>query len=105
MNILMKIFKIIIILIEVLTSVICASELIDFFENPAPYYNHYFESEAMMENGGWKFRNVYTYVFDNSIMILSAIGISIFSLKVKQLKYFLLLLFIVICQIVYFFLL
>ena len=103
MKILMKILAGLIILIETFILFVCVLLLIEFFENPEPFYNYYFRSEAMVENGGWQYSSVFSYIFFNAVMILSSVGISIFSLKIKQLKHFLLLLFIIICQVLCFF--
>jgi len=99
MKILMRILAIIIVFVEILVLVICFLLLMEFFRNPEPFNDFYFGSEAMVENGGWQYRSVFSYIFFNSIMIIFSILFSFLALKSRKIKFILLLLLLVICQI------
>jgi cbb3-type cytochrome oxidase subunit 3 len=62
-----KIFYIIIILVELFFLVIFGEEFINFLINKEQYY---VGSEAMIDKGGWHYKSSITFIFFNSIMII-----------------------------------
>jgi hypothetical protein len=103
MKVIIKIFTIILIIVEVLFVAICSTELLDFLKCPNAFH---VGSEFMIENGGWSYSNNFAFIFFNSIMIITAICLSIFFFKVRKTRrLFLLFLLLFICQIFCFLLL
>jgi hypothetical protein len=96
MKTVIKILKTVIIVVEVLLLVICASELYEFLKDSNSYH---LGSEAMIENGGWSYSSNFTFIFFNSIMIVFSILLSFLALRSKKIKFLLLILLFVICQI------
>ncbi len=96
MKIIMQISKVIIIFIEFLLLFVCASELYDFLKSSDTYH---IGSEAMVENGGWQYRSVFSYIFFNSLMIILSILLSFLTLRSRKIKILLLILLFVIFQI------
>ncbi|MDI3480334.1 MAG: hypothetical protein PWQ14_1480 [Rikenellaceae bacterium] len=96
MKIVIKILKTVIIVVDVLLLVICASELYEFLKDSNSYH---LGSEAMIENGSWSYSSNFTFIFFNSIMIILSIILSFFAFRSKKIKFLLLILLLVICQI------
>ena len=96
MKTVIKILKTVIIVVDVLLLVICASELYEFLKDSNSYH---LGSEAMIENGGWSYSSNFTFIFFNSIMIILSIILSFFAFRSKKIKFLLLILLLVICQI------
>ena len=96
MKTVIKILKTVIIVVEVLLLVICASEIYEFSKDSNSYH---LGSEAMVENGGWSYSSNFTFIFFNSIMIVFSILLSFLALRSKKIKFLLLILLFVICQI------
>jgi hypothetical protein len=96
MKTIIKMFKIAIIVVEALLLVICASEIYEFSKDSNSYH---LGSEAMVENGGWSYSSNFNFIFFNSIMVILSILLSFFAFRSKKIKFLLLILLLVICQI------
>lgn len=66
MKTVIKILKTVIIVVDILLLLICASELYEFLKDSNSYH---LGSEAMIENGGWSYSSNFTFIFFNSIII------------------------------------
>lgn len=89
------IFKIVIIVVEVLLLIICSSLLINFLQYP----ENYFIGSEVVDKSGWSYRSNFTFIFFNTIMIILSILLSFFAFRSKKIKFLLLILLLVICQI------
>ncbi|HPU46944.1 MAG TPA: hypothetical protein PLQ91_04920 [Bacteroidales bacterium] len=96
MKTVIKILKTVIIVVDILLLLICASELYEFLKDSNSYH---LGSEAMIENGGWSYSSNFTFIFFNSIMIILSILLSFLAFRSKKIKFLLLILLLVICQI------
>ena len=96
MKTVIKILKTVIIVVDILLLLICASELYEFLKDSNSYH---LGSEAMIENGGWSYSSNFTFIFFNSIMIILSILLSFLASRSKKIKFLLLILLLVICQI------
>jgi hypothetical protein len=99
MKILKIILAIIIIIVESVVLFVSSSLLINFLKYPETYNNLYFGSETMVGGGGWIYRSVVSYLFYNSIMIIISLLLSFFAIRIKKIKFLLLILLLAICQI------
>lgn len=95
MKTIIKLFKIVIIVVEVLLLVICSSDLINFLQHP----ENYPIGSEVVDKAGWAYSSNFTFIFFNSIMIVFSILLSFLALGSKKIKFLLLILLFVICQV------
>ena len=87
--------KVFILLIVGFILVLCSLDLINFCLNPEDYP---FGSEVV-DKGGWAYYSKFTFILFNAIMILLSFLLSFLTIRNKEIKFQLLLLFLAICQI------
>jgi hypothetical protein len=96
MKVIKTIIRILILLITILPVLVCASDLIDVY---FLYKDYYIGSESMIGVGGWKYRTNFNYVFSGLIVIIISLLLSFWAIRIKKIKFLLLILLLAICQI------
>lgn len=95
----MKYLKWILALLTVGIFIISLSEIISYIKNPSSYM---LGSEAMVGNGGFKYKSTGTFILYNSIEIVISISAILLLFKGKEKKALLTATLLVVLQVVFF---
>jgi len=94
----MRYIKWLLIIVSIVIMLIAVAEIISYFRNPESYM---LGSEAMIGNGGFKYKNKFNFLLCYSLEILTSLFVIILFLKSKRIISFVLVLLLILVQVLF----